>query len=152
VSGCQLEAIYAALAATTVTVGAKTVAARNLDRLKGSIEAAEMPTRLLLLPNDSRGGGGEFGFVALGNTSSSTWNIPDLLLWRLAEDGMGLEDVATELRAYTVAYTNLLRTIRALTDQSVIERVSLRTGVFSWGGRDYFGVLAVLTIKEWISG
>lgn len=149
-------AIYAHIAAMDVTVGGVTPQAYDLAALPDAVESAMLPCRLLL-PMDTRGEGRDLSFLALANTMRLTWHVTDLLLWRLGDTGIGLEDIAATLVGYAGAYAEVLRANRAFGQaQAHLLSASFRYGTYRYpdtdGGLLYDGVEVTLDIEEVLSG
>jgi hypothetical protein len=153
----QLPAIYAALASAPLTVDGISVTARFGATLIDRAESAHLPARLLLPMGTARLGATvatprTFARgVAEGGVLEIDWTITDLLLWRGLAAGVGLQDSAAELVAYTAAYAPLvvgrLRTPR----WSVTEINFPAIGGVEWppqSERWFLGVQAQVTIHE----
>lgn len=152
----DILSIYATLATKAVTVGGITPVIYGLDRLPDAVEPAMLPCRLLL-PMQPRGEGRDWSFIALGNTAKLTWHITDLLLWRGAASGIGLEDIASMLVSYAGAYAEMLRANRSM-GQAQAHIVSARFvyGTFQFpdaeSGITFDGCAVEIDIEEVLSG
>lgn len=151
----NLLAIYTALAAKPVSVGAVTPTVKTLATLPDKIESAQCPTRLLLPIGAGRGEGRAFSFVTIGTTAKPTWHITDLLLWRVAPEGLGLQTVAEDLVKYCAAYAEMLRSFRNPATQCVLKESNLSIGKYEWpagSGQWFFGVECTLDVDEVLTG
>lgn len=133
----------------------------DLDQLPANGDSARLPARMLL----PFGNFLETGRIANttmvtipGNVVSAQWQVRDLLLVRAIAQGEGLYTVADKLIAYAGAYVAAFvsRTgpQRKLTTQAYIDNVTATPGIYEYpegGGRFYFGVSCVLTIRELIA-
>lgn len=152
--------LYSTLASkgVSVTVGEATITptAYSLERLPDVVEPAMLPCRLLL-PMGPRGEGRDFNFIALGKTTTVTWHLTDLMLWRMADTGIGLEDIAAILVGYAGAYAEMLRANRAM-GQTQCHIVSARFSYATFRypdtefGQLYDGVECSIDIEEALSG
>lgn len=147
--------IYATLATQIVTVNDITPRVFDLHQLPNQVQRASLPCRLLV-PMAPRGEARDFNFIALGRTAMVTWRITDLLLWRAAASGKGLQDIAETLVGYAGAYVEMLRLNRAM-GQTMAHITNARFvyGTFEWpdqGGDEYDGVSCELDIEEALSG
>jgi len=148
--------IYTTLATKTVTVSSITPTVYGLTALPDAVEDAMLPCRLLL-PMQPKGEGRDWHFIALGNTSKLTWHITDLMLWRRADSGIGLEDIASVLVDYAGQYSEMLRANRAMgQSQAHIVGARFLYGTFQYPdseqGIDYDGCAVELDIEEVLSG
>lgn len=143
-------------AGMAVTVGGITPTRYGLTALPDAVEDAMLPCRLLL-PMQPKGEGRDWRFAALGNTAQLTWHITDLMLWRRADAGIGLEDIASVLVDYAGKYAEVLRSNRSLGQaQSHITGVRFVYGTFNYPDSDqgiaYDGCAVELDIEEVLSG
>lgn len=150
----QVREIYRAIAAKSVTHAGRTPRAYDLDMLPNALTTAHLPARLLL-PFVPRGEGRDGAFVAMGTMSKVTWRITDLALFRSAQGGLGLQDIAELLIGYAGAYAEMLRTIRAPVPQTHITGFRFVYGTFEWpesSGQVYDGVECQIDVEEILSG
>lgn len=148
----NLQTIYNSLAATTVTVGAKTPDVYNLHELQGWHDAADLPARLLL-PTNRRNRATSFRHDVMGATAAEvSWQITDLCLWKSVGEGIGLKDVAEDLVTYSRLYADMLVTYRpAVGKNARVSNAEIIVDVFDWpegSGMAFWGVEAILTITE----
>src|SRR5581483_11820897 len=120
------------------------------------VEPAMLPCRILM-PMDSKGEGRDYAFNALGNTTKVTWHITDLMLWRMSDTGIGLEDIASVLVGYAAAYAEVLRSNRAMGQaQAHLLNARFVYDTFKYpnsdNGQYYDGVEVTLDIEEVLSG
>lgn len=151
-----IRSVYSTLATKAVTVGGITPQVFDLDKLPNAIQRTELPCRLLT-PMAPRGEAREFDFIALGKLANLTWQITDLLLWRSAGSGIGLEDIAETLVLYAASYLEMLRQNRSMGQSQVhITGAKFTYGVFAWPDADtapqYHGVACEITFQEVLSG
>ena len=150
-----IRAIYAHLAQQPIAVDGVTPAAFDLAQLPSYVDSAMLPCRLLT-PMNPRSEAREFGFTALGKLAKVTWHLTDLLLWREAATGIGLEDIAPLLIDYVAAYMAMLRQHRSM-GQTQAHLISARFtyGTFEWPDQSthiFDGVSCELDIEEVLSG
>lgn len=148
--------LYEVLATKAVTVGGITPTVYGLSRLPDRVDDMLLPCRLLL-PMQPRGEGRDWGFVALGTTAKVTWHITDLLLWRGASSGIGLEDIAATLVGYAGAYAEMLRANRSMGQrQCHIVSARFQYGTFQYpetdSGPTFDGCAVEIDIEEVLSG
>lgn len=148
--------IYTHIAQMAVPVGNITPTAYDLTTLPDAVESAMLPCRLLL-PMESKGEGRDLSFLALANTARITWHITDLMLWRLSDTGIGLEDIAATLVSYAASYAEVLRANRAFGQaQAHLLSASFRYGSYRYPDSDagllFDGVEVQLDIEEVLSG
>ena len=147
-----IEAIYDALAETSITVNTVSVAVKDADELPNSVAAANLPVRLLT-PIAAFGleAGAETVLVGSstgGNPYDVNWYINDVMLWSKVISDTGVKAHAKDLISYCAQYYEMARTFGA--SYNVID-VQLVPDVINYpqGSNDWFyGVRAVLTIKE----
>lgn len=156
----DILAIYKHLAGDAIrdalTVSDITPDVYNLAQLPDAVEDVMLPCRLLL-PMQPRGEGRDWSFLALGNTAKLTWRITDLMLWRRAESGIGLEDIAETLIRYAAAYAEMLRAHRSMGQtQAHVTGARIVYGTFNYPDSDqgiaYDGCAVELDIEEVLSG
>ena len=151
----QVLAIYAALAAKTVTVNATVVSAYDLPALRNSIETANLPCRMML-PFQKNAEGRQGNFIAMGTGQGKiTWRVTDLMLWAAEAAGTGMVDYAATLVAYAGAYAEMLRTIRAPVSAARITNFTCAPDIYEWppqSGRFYYGCEAVIDVEEILFG
>lgn len=152
----DILAIYTHIAGMAVSVAAITPATYDLPALPDAVEPSMLPCRLLL-PMDSKGEGRDYSFLALANTTRVTWHITDLLLWRMSDTGIGLDDIAAVLVGYAAAYVEVLRRNRAFGQtQSHLLSARFAYGAYRYPdsatGTIYDGVEVQLDIEEVLSG
>lgn len=148
--------IYTGISMLGVTINGITPTAYDLDKLPDAVEPAMLPCRLLL-PAHPRGEGRDWHFIALGNTAKLTWHITDLLLWRGASSGIGLEDIAATLINYAGAYAEILRANRSMGQaQAHIVGARFVYGAFQYPDTEdastFDGCAVELDIEEVLSG
>jgi hypothetical protein len=151
-----IRSIYSTLATKAVTVGGITPRVFDLDKLPNQVQRTELPCRLLL-PLGPRGEAREFDFVAMGKTATMTWQVTDLMLWRAAGSGIGLEDIAETLVLYAAAYLEMLRQNRSMGQTQVhITGAKTTYGTFAYPDADtgpqFHGVACEITFQEYLSG
>lgn len=163
-SASQIRTIYSTLATKTIQVassvayGTTTPQIFDLNALPEFSDSAKLPARLLL-PFGTVGAkaeGRDHHFVALGNTTKLTWQVVDLLLWRMTEEGIDLSSVAADLVTYCAQYIKMIRENRSLgLGQVEIVGANFETDAFEYppGSNVWFwGVLVTLQINETLSG
>lgn len=147
--------IYANLAARVVQYDGADVPVYGLERQPATVQAANLPARLLL---SGRATDAAFGFIAIGNIASVRWTVLDLLL--VAPTTLGQSKVisaALPILEYCGAYAEMLRGFRDAGlpgAQIILEDCRIDPGVYTYpAGADaaYYGVLATLTFKEILS-
>lgn len=152
--GSQIEEIFAAIKGQAVTANGRTPTVLNVAEIRGEIQPADCPVRLLL-PTGWRAPESDFHFVALGKTNTVTWHIADLCLWRPLGEGEVDSSVFLELVRYAAAYVDVLRGFRSPTAQShVVRAIPDVPPLVEWpvgSGRWFYGVEFVLEIQEVIS-
>ena len=148
--------IYDALADKVVTTtSGKTPTVFNLDELPESITTAHLPCRLLLPVGGNPSEALEGQFIAIGTAVTVIWQIGDLMLWQVSEQGLGLREFAPELVDYCGKYVDMTRTFKCPYTNTALEGFSVTPGIYEWprgSGRFFAGVLAQLNIKEVLSG
>ena len=106
--------IFAAVAAQTVTIAstAQAISALGLDGARDSIEAADLPVRLIMPFENSRQreSGRPAGIAPLYR---AMWAVTDVLLYAAANSGLGLVEFAPVLTEYAGAYLGLVANVRA---------------------------------------
>lgn len=144
-----LTTIYATIAAQSITIGATAVGCLDLAQLRSGMESAVLPTRMLV-PFNARGDGSLQSFWTLGDgVRTVDWGIADILFWRAAAAGVGLDDIAPDLIAYKVQYAELLKALRG--PRWNVIGCQLQVQAFEWplgSGRWWDGVIGQLTIRE----
>lgn len=154
----QIRAIYSTLAGTSVTMtteaGASvTVAARDLDELPVSVNAADAPLRLVL-PYSSDTEGRDGAFASLDTIGRMDWYIADLLLWKPGTLASGIAESAADLVRYQGAYAEMLRAMRTMgVTTSDVELIDWRArpGLYDWpiGSNTWWqGCMMVLHVLE----
>lgn len=146
----QLATIIQTIASQTVM----DVTALGLDALPESVDSWRLPTRLILPIGGGRASGSLQGFQTFksgnsGGVLTVDWAISDILFWRAADAGIGLQEVAPTLIDYCAAYMGALGPLR--TNKWAVTGVSFPIiGPFEWpaGGRTYDGVQVQLVIRE----
>lgn len=157
----QIRAIYSTLAGTSVTMtteaGASvTVAARDLDELPVSVNAADAPLRLVL-PYSSDTEGRDGAYASLDTIGRMDWYIADLLLWKPGTLASGIAESAADLVRYQGAYAEMLRSMRAMgAPTSDVELVDwrMRPGLYDWpiGSNTWWqGCMVILHVLEVMS-
>lgn len=152
----QILSIYSTLSGKAVAVGSITPTVYGLAQLPDAVEDAMLPCRLLL-PMGGKGEGRDYSFIALGNTTKLTWHLTDLMLWRRADSGIGLEDIAATLIGYAAAYAEMLRANRSM-GQAQAHIVSARFvyDTFNYPDSDsgiaFDGCAVEIDIEEVLSG
>jgi hypothetical protein len=106
---------------------------------------------------EPKGEGRNYQFLALGNTTNLTWHITDMMLWRPADTGIGLEDIAPVLIDYAAAYAEMLRANRAMgQSQCHLIGARFRYGTFQYPESDaglwFDGCAVELDMEEVLSG
>lgn len=145
----QLTTIYATIAAQQVTVNGTAVGCLDLSQLRTGMESAVLPTRMLN-PFNARGGGSLQSFWTLGDgVRTVDWLITDMLIWRAHAAGIGLDDIAPDLIAYTVQYAELLKSLRSRAWN--VTQCQMQVLAYEWplgSTRWWDGVICQLTIRE----
>jgi hypothetical protein len=144
----RLLDIYNALAALPVTVGA--VSVLGLTPALYRSKPASFPIRILTPLSDASEGREGARFSMAGASFAMQWRVVDLLLWRAASQGAGIETYMDDLLSYQVAYVSVIAAQRKIAD-AIIENLSMDVGIYSYpaeSGKDYFGVKCELVIKE----
>lgn len=144
-----LTTIYSTLAAQSITVNGTTVGCLDLSALRTSLQSAVLPTRMLN-PFNARGGGSLQSFWTLNDgVRTVDWLITDMLAWRAHAAGVGLEDIAPDLIAYTVQYAELLKALRTRTWN--VTQCQIQVLAYEWplaSNNWWDGVICQLTIRE----
>lgn len=154
-------AVYDAVKAISVQYNGATPNIYDLDQLPANGDSARLPARMLLPFGNffETGRVAETVMVTIpGNVVNVQWQLRDLLLVRAIAQGEGIYSVADKLVAYAGAYVaamvNRTDIQRKLTGQAYIDNITCTPGVYEYpegGGRFYFGVNCVLTIRELIA-
>lgn len=154
-------AAYDAVKAISILYDGTAPTVYDLDQIPANADSARLPARYLL----PFGNFFETGRIAdtvmvtiPGNTVNVQWQIRDLLLVRAIAQGEGLYTIADKLIAYAGAYVAAIVSRngiqRKLTTQAYIDNVTCTPGIYEYpegGGRGYFGVSCVLTVRELIA-
>lgn len=147
--------IYSYLAGQVISVAGIIPQAFDLSQLPNTVETAILPCRLLT-PMSPKGEARDGQFIALGQLTSVTWRLTDLMLWRAVASGIGLEDIAGVLVDYADAYLDMIRHHRSMGQaQCHVTGYRFVYGTFEWpdqSGRWYDGVSCELDIEEFKSG
>jgi hypothetical protein len=146
----------ALLAAATVDYtsqfdGALTIAAYDAADLKNGIQAGALPARLLLPFAGIQNIGAVLGEPGIGNVNMITWTFVDRCLIRPWDMGLGLADIAYDIREYMAAYgTMALATgFGTISDRMNWTSVVLQASdSLEFGGAFYLGVDALWTVDE----
>lgn len=149
----QISAIYTAIGALSVSVGAVTPKVYALSALPDTVSSGNLPCRLLL-PVAAMSEGRTMNFVTITRTATINWKLTDLMLWQAQAQGRGLEQVAADLVSYMAAYIAAVQGKQALLTNVTTENLSLEPGIFRYplaGDKWWYGVEAVWTIKEIVS-
>lgn len=148
--------IYDALKLKTVTTtSGKTPRVFGLDELPESITTAHLPCRLLLPVGNNPTEAQEGQFIAIGTGVTVVWQVSDLMLWQVSEQGVGLREFAPELVDYCGKYLDMVRTFKCPYPNTAIETFTMVPGMYEWpsgSGRQYAGVLCQLQIREAVNG
>lgn len=162
-SASQIRAIYSTLATKTIEVansvahGTTTPQIFDLDELPAFADSAKLPARLLLPFGvvGSKAEGRDHRFIALGNTTKLQWQVVDLLLWRPAEEGTGIESVSADMVTYGAQYIKMIRENRSLgLAQVEIVGANFEADVWEYPPQSnqwFWGVLVTLQINETLS-
>ena len=153
----QINAIYAALAAVSITLTDGTpIACKSLAQLPESLNTTILKSRFLFPIGQNPGEARDGQFIAIGNVITINWQIPDLMLYQASEQGRGLKEFAPQLVDYCGKYADAMRTFgKAPTSHSTIESFQMIPNEYEWPlgtGNYYAGVLCLLNIKEVLSG
>lgn len=153
----EITDIYESLAGLSVSLSDGTTPyAYNLDELPEAVTTAQLPCRLLLPVSSNPGEGREGTHIAIGTAMSIVWQITDLMLWQVSEQGLGLREFAPLLVDYSGKYLDAMRAWgKCPSDNSTLQNVSITPGMYEWpsgSGRSYAGVLCILQILEVVSG
>jgi hypothetical protein len=135
----NILSIYTQLA--NMQVGS--VKARNIDKVKLSINATDLPMRFLL-PSTK----GEMEFVAIGSTQKMTWAIRDLCLWAPLSAGKGVEQFSKSMVEYIDLYIQGIKSLRHPVNCSNVLGVEIQMGPVPWADTDYWAVDITVTIEE----
>ena len=153
--GSSLLDIYQAVAGWAVQLNGKTVAVRGLSELKNQVTSADLPLRMLVPYGRWWDVGGEdLTFVAFRDMSRLTWTVRDMLLYKPVRQGLGLEDIASDLAEYTAAYVDQVTANRQLTNTAWVAEAFVMPGVYEWplhGNTFYWGVECLLRVDEIVS-
>lgn len=150
----QIEDVFDALCAWSFVIDDQTIAAPQMQQLETLVSSPNLPTRIIspaLNRNEGKVEGQTFG-----NTSYQiTWELDDLLLWRLVPQVPNAADENRSLVRYMVAYTAKWITARQLTTQTFSEALTnFSAGVFEYPAKSnnlYYGVLATHRIIETVT-
>lgn len=148
--------IFNAMASWSLTANGKTVKVRNYDGLKEQFQAADAPTRMLMVPTGgTEARHGEFISMA-DKLQHVTWTIEDRLYLQPVEAGKGIADYSALLVEYARDYLEAVRDNRAPTSQSTITDVRVLPMIVRWpdieGGEPYAGARCLVRVEEWITG
>lgn len=155
----QLASIISTIAEQDVTItvnGApQVIEALGLAALPETADSWRLPTRLIL-PIGAGRAQGQVQQVKTFKGGSSPgvlvvdWTISDVLLYRAADAGIGLADIAPILMDYVAAYMGILGPLRT-SKWSVINVTFPIIGPLEWpggSGKWYDGVQTQLVIRE----
>lgn len=153
----QIANIYDRLAAQAVLYDGVAPTVYWLATTPNSIESAQLPARIIT-PISSRQRE-DFGFIALGTGARVIWTLQDVLLVRPAAQMRGPLDVLRPLVTYCGAYADAMRSFRepgqaSAGSRTTLDRVSTDVVTYEWpsgSGQYYWGVLATLTISEYLT-
>lgn len=150
-----ITSIYDGLAGVSITAAGKTPKVRNYDEIKETFEAADAPTRMLLVPTGNTEAR-EASFIALGKLQKIEWRIEDRLYWSPVAQGQGLSDFTEDLLLYAQAYVEAIRDNRSLTASSHITRVRCVPTIVRWpdieAGTPYAGARCIVVVEEIVAG
>jgi len=135
----NIKGIYTALA--NMRVGS--VKARNINKVKLSIKAADLPIRLLL-----PGTKGEGEFVAMGTSQKMIWTIRDLCIWAPLTMGKGIEQFAESMVDYMALYIEAVKNNRFPVNCTNILSWEIQLGPIPWADTDYWSIDCTLTVEE----
>lgn len=152
----DLVAIYAAIAAMSVSAASQTPTVWDLDDIRDSLHTAQLPVRILLPSgNFNTGGAATFAPVTINSIAKGTWQIIDLCLWRPLGQGLGMRDIGATLAEYSGAYASaLVARGRAVTHQSYITGCDITAGVYAYPDQSenlFWGVRCIVQVDEIIS-
>ena len=149
--------IYDAIAAQAVTITStgEVIASWNLSEAHDAVEAADLPTRMLMpfestYASNQRGTGVTLGPMPLYKVQ---WGVNELMLYRPANSGLGIAEFAPVLTEYCGAYTNVIANARAPQGGGsiVLENWSCQPTVIEFpqsSGIWFFGVVSTLVYTE----
>ena len=148
------QAITELVAALAAEANSKLVNVYEPDEFKRTVDSADTPARCILPSTE-----GEVHMLrpmGHGQAMRMEWVVKDLLLYKLAEEGLGWLEVGYSLDGYVDSYAAKL----ALANHSAtgfcaetaeVLSVDFNVGVFTYpvgGTRSYYGVMATLHIVE----
>jgi hypothetical protein len=159
----NIRALYTALAGLDMSFapeagGSTSVAAYDLDDLKGRYEKPDLPARVLL-PMEEYNAASP-GVPELMNAGSTgvggelSWNVIDLYLHARTGQGRGLLDYLPDLVRYAGNYIEVMLDTRAPTVGIELMSLTPLIGVYEFpvgGERHYLGVECQLTFRELIN-
>lgn len=146
--------LYDAIAATTITIPStgETIACRNLQAVGNSVEAADLPVRLLMpFSVGQTGQRGQARSVGIAPLHEVSWTVSEVLLYRTAQSGTGVNDYARVLTEYISQWVNIAFTKRAPIPASVLTSWSAEPDMVEYptlSGRWYYAVNCSLTYTE----
>lgn len=152
----QIVELYAALAASSVTVNGKAVAVKGPESLPSKLDTAVLPVRLLtpisqFLPQNVSSA----VWAAPGSSvvTQLTWSLADLMYWKPLAQGEGIRAVADDLVVYMREYTTMLQglVMPAVGSTMWIANVGMQASVLEYpiySEQFYYGVAATLTVTE----
>lgn len=144
-----LAEIYAAVAATAVSVAGKTPVVFDHDALPAAVNTAQLPCRVLL-PVGRLDGLAEP--LALGGGRVIRWRLTDLLLLAAVGQGRDIGEHSAALVAYCEAYAVALGGgLEVIGGRVSVTRIEFEMGVYAYPpehGTRFYGVACTLTVEE----
>lgn len=147
----QIEGIYNALVAMSITVDTKTPSVYGLTGLPNQVASADLPCRLILALGANAVAGSSTDFYTLGGHQNVVWTMSDLLLWLPAAQGQGVKQVAGALVRYAGKYVDAVKGKWFMVSGADVEDCKVEPGMYEYpvgSGNFYYGCLSRLTIRE----
>ena len=150
-----IDEIMASIEAWTPTYDSDvTVAVQAYDAIDSISDATKMPVRQILAPDNKFTS--HTAFVALGRTTSITWNILDRCFLQPISLQKGLETWNDKIYLYIASYYEQVRTNRSTSNQSHVVDVNVRAPyALEWpgaGANQYYVVDCVVQVEEFLGG
>ena len=149
------QALVAAMTVSfTSQAGATiTLKAKNAKQLKNAYAAADTPVRLLLPWGGGQNMSAEIDAPdeSFGPNFYIRWTFSDVLLWRHVPMGIGLGDVAYDIREYLAAYAVAAEALEqtGITDRMTKTSITVQSvALYEFGGELFNSVVATWTVTE----
>ena len=135
------------LAGMSVSDGTTTYTAKRQSTLRQAVPSMECPYRFVTPFDDDAAHTGE---LITKTRVSTDFTLTDLLLYAPYGEGYGWAEYASKLDAYVGNWVDAIRDKMADFCTAGAQGVTytIRRTVISYGGQDYYGVRATVTIRE----